>query len=308
MNKIPIKEWFVLSKNERRGVTVLIAILLVVSIFRFLIPVLFDAPEITAEENLLKMQQIKLQYDSLEKEDEGISKQRFSTAKGYTKKNYKKADSEINRLKQDSAKFFDPNLICVEDMVNMGFSQKLASTIDNYRKKGGKFRRTDDLLKIYGFDSLFFDQIKFYVAIERTNSTKTNQSLPIIEINQADTTEFKTLPGIGSAFSKRICNYRKKLGGFYSVEQLKEVYGLPPETFEKIKPMLKVDTLLVKKIDLNFSDYAELAAHPYLDKNDVKKILKARNERGPFRAKYDLLEFSLLDSAKYSRVHPYLKP
>lgn len=57
-----------------------------------------------------------------------------------------------------------------------------------------------------------------------------------VELNSADTTELKRLRGIGSVLSARIVKYRTKLGGFSSVEELKNVYGLSDETYQSILP------------------------------------------------------------------------
>ena len=63
----------------------------------------------------------------------------------------------------------------------------------------------------------------------------------IIDVNTADTSAFISLPGIGSKLAARIVTFREKLGGFYSVEQIGETYGLPDSTFQKIKQWLKLE-------------------------------------------------------------------
>jgi competence ComEA-like helix-hairpin-helix protein len=64
-----------------------------------------------------------------------------------------------------------------------------------------------------------------------------------IDINRADTTEWKRLKGIGSVLSKRIVKYRDKCGGFKSIEQLRKIYGLSEETYQSILPHLKMDSV-----------------------------------------------------------------
>lgn len=101
-----------------------------------------------------------------------------------------------------------------------------------------------------------------------------------ININTASAEELKKLKGIGDKLSLRIVKYRDKLGGFYSVEQIKEVYGIKPETFQQIKPHLFCKGE-VKKVNVNTASFKELVRHPYLSYKDVKAIFKFRDKNIP---------------------------
>jgi competence protein ComEA len=69
----------------------------------------------------------------------------------------------------------------------------------------------------------------------------------VVDINAADTTALIALPGIGSKLAARIVAFRNKLGGFHSVAQIKEVYGLRDSVFTRLMPYLKCDSLSVKE-------------------------------------------------------------
>ncbi len=101
-----------------------------------------------------------------------------------------------------------------------------------------------------------------------------------ININTASAEELKKLKGIGDKLSLRIVKYRDKLGGFYSVGQIKEVYGIKPETFQQIKPHIYCKGA-VKKININSASFKELVRHPYLTYKDVKAIFKFRDKNIP---------------------------
>ena len=101
-----------------------------------------------------------------------------------------------------------------------------------------------------------------------------------ININTASAEELKRLKGIGDKLSLRIVKYRDKLGGFYSVGQIKEVYGIKPETFQQIKPHIYCEGA-VKKININSASFKELVRHPYLTYKDVKAIFKFRDKNIP---------------------------
>ena len=102
-----------------------------------------------------------------------------------------------------------------------------------------------------------------------------------IDINTADTALLKQLPGIGSAFAKRIMSYREKLGGYCETEQLLEVYGMDTARFEKFKNQVKIDlSFIPNKLRINQDAFKVLSKHPYLEFDDVKKIVNHREQKG----------------------------
>lgn len=81
-----------------------------------------------------------------------------------------------------------------------------------------------------------------------------------IDLNSADTLLLQRVPGIGPAFARRIVRYRKRLGGYYVVEQLQEVYGMDRERYLQIAPFMEIRTG-VRPI---FLSPDSIARHPYL--------------------------------------------
>ena len=105
--------------------------------------------------------------------------------------------------------------------------------------------------------------------------------MTIIDINTADTTELKQLPGIGGAFAKWIVNYREKLGGFCETEQLLEVYRMDTARYDGIKDHVKIDsTFTPNKLKINYDTFKVLLRHPYLEYDDVKRIVNYREHKG----------------------------
>ena len=131
-------------------------------------------------------------------------------------------------------------------------------------------------------------------------------SLSPIEINTADTTEFKKLKGIGSTYAARIVKFREKLGGFLSVDQIKEVYGIKEELYESIRPYLTVDTNKTIRIDMNDESFTWGFYHPYLPKKGVATLIKTRKERGRIE-KNEVKELLNMEDKEWSRLAPYLK-
>ena len=116
-----------------------------------------------------------------------------------------------------------------------------------------------------------------------TQTTRTDKAclVQIIDINVADTTLLKQLPGIGSAFAKWIVNYREKLGGYCETEQLLEVYLMDTTRFNGIKNYVKIDsTFIPNRLKINSDAFKVLLKHPYLEYEDVKKIVNHREQKG----------------------------
>lgn len=127
-----------------------------------------------------------------------------------------------------------------------------------------------------------------------------------LDINSCDSARLESLPGIGPVLSARIIKYRNLLGGFASVDQLKEVYGLPEETFNKISARLYADTLMIRKVRINRAGYGELARFPYLDRNEIAAIMKYRALMGPVKSMSDLVVNKIIDPAKVWKIKPYI--
>lgn len=111
--------------------------------------------------------------------------------------------------------------------------------------------------------------------------TRTEKYAPgtLVELNTADTTILKKVPGIGSTFARRIMKYRELLGGFYDVSQLAEVYGIDEERYQALAPWFIADTLHVRRLEVNALPAAALRKHPYLDYRQAKAIEQLRKQK-----------------------------
>src|SRR5690606_38716346 len=129
---------------------------------------------------------------------------------------------------------------------------------------------------------------------------------PQIDLNQADSTSLLDLPGIGPVFASRIVRYRKLLGGFYALEQPLDVYGMDTVRYQQIKPYLLVHVQDVKKIALNKATVADLVKQPYMRDKYAQRIVRYREQHGPFRSLDDLLDIVLIDAVYLRKIAPYL--
>lgn len=229
--------------------------------------------------------------------------------------NYKSNNTTINRTLFN----FDPNTLSAEGFKQLGLRDKTIRIITNYRSKGGRFKTAEDLQKIYGLSATDFEAIKPYVKITAkadtanhsanayTKKTSTYSKTPItVDINTADSTSFEKLPGIGPKLSSRIVNYRKKLGGFYSIDQVAETFGIVDSVFQKIKPQLNISNISLQKININTASEEALDAHPYITKTQAKIIVAYRNEHGTFTSIESLKKLAFANDDWLNKISPYL--
>lgn len=126
-----------------------------------------------------------------------------------------------------------------------------------------------------------------------------------ILLNAADTAEWKKIPGIGSTFAARIVKYRNLLGGFVSVEQLREVYGIDNELFSRISPYIQVDKNF-RKLRINGLEFKELLRHPYLNYKQVRAIVNLQKKKGNIASIHELAMLDEFTSEDIFRIEPYL--
>jgi len=134
-----------------------------------------------------------------------------------------------------------------------------------------------------------------------------NPQRPLLEINTCDSASLEALPGIGPVLSARIIKFRKLLGGFASVDQLREVYGLSEEVFNIISSRVYADSAAVKKININSAEYKELIRLPYFESYEVNAILKYRKLQGNIRNMDEMIDNKLIAKEKTKKIRPYLE-
>jgi competence protein ComEA len=299
-----VKDYLIFSKKER--IAILCILLLILGIY--FLPRFFSRPPSTI---VLHNNHTAKQFDSLRSKDE----EAFSDDRDKEYLTFIEPQKEPAFV--NGALFqFDPNTLDMHGWKRLGLNEKTAKTILNYRSKGGTFYKPEDLMRIWGMPEGFYERVKDHIAItsvqrnnyeayEKTTYAKPEKKAFIVSINEADTSAFIDLPGIGSKLAARIVSFREKLGGFYSIEQVGETYGLPDSTFQKIKSKLTVGGD-VKKININTATKDELKVHPYIKWNLANAIVEYRNQHGAFKNLDELKNLAMVDEAIFKKIVNYL--
>jgi DNA uptake protein ComE-like DNA-binding protein len=227
-----------------------------------------------------------------------------------------KETSVINK----SVTNFDPNRVTEKELIAFGLSAKLAKTWTHYTSKGGHFRKVEDVQKLYGMTDDLYEHLLPYMRVDEQPIVHGNfEQQPNIfankvvapkvislDLNTADTSDLKRLPMIGSGRAKSIVKYRLMLGGYISVYQLKEVYGLNDTIFDAIKNMVFVsDRFTPTKLAINFLDPKELSKHPYF-RSFATILYNYRKEHGAFSKPADLHKMAGIDEQTIKKILPYI--
>ncbi|MBK5272319.1 MAG: helix-hairpin-helix domain-containing protein, partial [Bacteroidia bacterium] len=298
-----ITDYLTFSRKDRIGILVLSALIL----FIFLLPKFISKtnhPKPSAADTawIESMKMLEIKEPVKDYEDDGFSYQ------------YDRPKNSYSQPSKTELFFFDPNIITITEWEKLGIAENTIRTIRNYLSKGGFFKKPEDLKKIYGLHSKDYERLAPYIKIEASPSkdipgthetTSTFKPFPshysVIDINDADTTAFISLPGIGSKLAARIINFRDKLGGFYSISQVGETFGLPDSTYQKIKKFLNLNNTLIRKININKATVDELKAHPYISWSLANPIVAYRNEHGPFLKVEDIKNVMVVTDEVYNK-------
>ncbi|MDR2627906.1 MAG: helix-hairpin-helix domain-containing protein [Dysgonamonadaceae bacterium] len=326
------KDFFYFTKKERTGILVFFLVIALVFSTKYFIP--RQVPEESPEQE--EIPHTASSYREKQQHGYPPNKTKRSSVRSY-RENYSLHD-------------FDPNTADSLTLRGLGIRSYIARNIVKYRSKGGKFRKPEDLSKIYGLDSLKFEELRPYIKIaslenvnrspyfpksgqpdvvhrqaaetalaatspasdetnERPATEQRSTKYPLgtqVDIATADTTELKKIPRIGSAFANRIVKYRQLLGGYYCVEQIREVYGMSPELYQAILPWLKIGEEQIEELPVNTASVERLKAHPYIRFYRAKAIVDLRRKKGKLQSPDDLFLLEEFTEADLLRLTHYL--
>ena len=159
---------------------------------------------------------------------------------------------------------FNPNTVSIEDLCRLGFSPRQAEAIDNYRKKGGRFRRKSDFERSYVVSDSIYRRLESYITI------------PLTDLNLADSADFDALPGIGGWFASMIIEHRQRLGGYSYKEQLMDIRNFDKERFDALSDLITVSPSYIIPYPLWSLPADSLRRHPYIGDYSAEGIVLYR--------------------------------
>jgi DNA uptake protein ComE-like DNA-binding protein len=209
---------------------------------------------------------------------------------------------------------FNPNTATNAQLRKLGFTERNIKSLRKYQSKGGRLRKREDILKLYGLSMEHKQALLPFVVIDdypawmqdTASAKKKYASLGIVDLNSADSATLVALRGIGPKTAKRIVDYRNKLGGFVKVEQLTELWGFDPDVLYDLKDQIMLDVSKVTLYNVNTVVQDELKQHPYFKYKLSQAIVNYRLQHGPYRQLEDLRKIVLVNDSVYQRIILYL--
>jgi competence protein ComEA len=298
-----LRDYFMFHKNERQGTLTFLVVLLFITIATF--SYRFRNSQATPDTSGFQKQLNEFIASAHEKEEN-------DSARNFI-------EQEISSPSKPAAELFvfNPNIATEEDFIKLGLTKKQASGILNYRNKSGKFRKKEDFSKMYTISKNEYERLEAFISIpveikeEKIYAEKKAYNLKpkdklTVEINTADSLELIRVPGIKGYTAMKIIELRNKLGGFYSREQLREVYRIDSARYSEIEPFIIVDQFMVKYININKATIDEMKIHPYIRYNLANVIVNYRQQHGLFTSIQDIQKIHLVDADLYRKIAPYL--
>ena len=254
--------------------------------------------------------------DSVKTDFKDYQVKQDSLYKAKWKKTYKRDTIAIQM------QVFDPNTVDSMTLLHLGFKPWQAKNMLKYRAKGGKYRKKEDLKKLYGMTDSMYLALTPYIYIKdsivvdsaridsvhmdslpKWNSTKKDT---ILNLRTADTTELKLIRGIGSYRAKMIVRYREQLGGYAQVEQIMEARGMDKVIADSILPHFYIDSVVVNKIPINHIRPEVLQRHPYLNFEQAKAIYEYRRKHIRIKSAEELKKIKGLSPTDIEKILIYL--
>ncbi|MCB7480945.1 ComEA family DNA-binding protein [Christiangramia sediminis] len=234
-----------------------------------------------------------------------------------------KFQKKLDSLNQNSIKRkdtiypFNPNYISDFKGYQLGMSIEEIDRLLAYRASGKWMNSAEDFQKITGIsDSLLLKispSFRFPEWTQKLNSVKIQSTtsapaeINILDLNSVNAEDLKVVNGIGEVLSQRIIKYRNSIGGFLSLIQLKDVYGLTPEVVERIDQkfdLLSRPDVTIK--NLNLINEEELAEIPYFNSKIAKEIITYRKLHEGISSFEELAKINAFPYDKIDRIKLYL--
>lgn len=228
------------------------------------------------------------------------------------KKESNRSDKDTKRKRfQPPGSKFDPNLYTLNDWMQLGLSEKQSNVVLKFTQYG--IHSNEELEKIFVIPEELFLLIKdstYYPvkheSVKIIEESDQKRFTGVLELNGAKSDELVQLSGIGPYYSKKIVEYRERLGGYVRKEQLLELWKFDAKLLEQIEGQLSIDLNNVRKLNINQEEVDKLANHPYISYKVANSIVNIRKQHGDFKSIEDIKMSKLIDEELFVKLKPYI--
>ena len=225
----------------------------------------------------------------------------FAQMKPYITLTVKPKDTATHHSRTFRNLPFDPNTLSAEGFYELGcFSARQAEALVEYRTRRGGFRSELEWRDCYLIDSALWEQTKAYLRLSPIPRK-------LIDLNSADSLTLIGVVGIGPRTASDILRYRQRLGGYYSVSQLRDLRVVTKDNYELFKEEFWCDSCKIRKIDINFAPPKELAEHPYITTPRLRRILITRQTKGGWKGLEEFLNDDIFEKEVREKLAPYFR-
>ena len=297
------KDFFYFSKKERRGIVFLLGMIVTIIGIWLVSPYLIEeSDKDTNQESFEEMERFLAGIKIIEQQRNASFKKK-----------------EVVKRKVVLAPF-EPNLADSIEFLQLGLPSFIAHNIIRYRQAGGKFATAEAFSRIYGITEEQFHTLEPYIYISESFQKKPDTlryakvekrdtlafyKYPegtLVDLNRADTTELKKIPGIGIGIAQAIVAYRNRLGGFYDVAQLQELKWVTSD----IQRWFKVENCPIHQINANKASLDRLRAHPYINYYQARVIVEFRRKKDKLKSLSQLSLYEEFAEKDLERLSHYL--
>jgi len=217
---------------------------------------------------------------------------------------------------------FDPNTADSTQLLRLGLRPWQVRNIYKYRAAGGVYRKSTDFARLYGLTQKQYRALEPYIRIGsdyQPAAMLVEKAIPVardtlkypvkmaaterLRLNLADTVALQKVPGIGRYYAREIVNYRTRLGGFYSAQQLLEIEGFPVDALK----YFEIGGEEVKKLNVNRLTLSQLRRHPYINFYQARAITDYRRLKGELRKLDDLRLLKEFTDRDLARIGHYVE-
>ena len=197
---------------------------------------------------------------------------------------------------------FRIDTVGVQYLRRIGFSTRQARALIEYRNRAAEgIRDMAELRDCYTVSEEMADSLEAYIIFPEPKPYG-----GLVEINSADSATLRSVAGIGEKSVVAIMEYRRLLGGFYSIEQIAELKCVTNENFARISKQICCDSCVISKIDINFASAFELERHPYMTRSAIKRIVELRKSKGGWKSFEEMKEDKIFGAEQATAIAPYL--